>query len=199
MKKTICILMVLVLAVSMTLTLSGCFKSYDSEINVFNWGENISIGEDGSMDVIAEFERRKNGHVHIGRKKLFLQPGKGPAPEIVIGILNDYADQWPALLHKELLGEGVIVFLLFNDISSYTVVTQFTVNVNFFQQILNVNLVFLCYLSRGITKRMAPGRLTISKTLLPVAFSPSRAQSTSASVRKVRRLADRKRMQSQPS
>ena len=77
--------------------------------------------------------------------------------------------------------------------------SEFTVNVNFFQKILSVNLVFLCYLSQGITKRMAPGRLTISKTLLPVAFSPSRAQSTSASVRKVRRLADRKRMQSQPS
>jgi len=60
MKKTVCILMVLVLAVSMTLTLSGCFKSYDSEINVFNWGENISDGTDGSMDVIREFEDKFN-------------------------------------------------------------------------------------------------------------------------------------------
>lgn len=60
MKKIICILMVLILAVGMTATLSGCGKSYDSEINVFNWGENISDGTDDSMDVIAEFEEKYN-------------------------------------------------------------------------------------------------------------------------------------------
>ncbi|MBQ2824854.1 MAG: spermidine/putrescine ABC transporter substrate-binding protein, partial [Clostridia bacterium] len=60
MKKTICILMVLVLTLGTALTFSGCGKSYDSEINVFNWGENISDGTDDSMDVIKEFEEKYN-------------------------------------------------------------------------------------------------------------------------------------------
>lgn len=59
MKKIICILMVCVLTLSLCLSLTGC-KSYDSEINVFNWGENISDGTDGAMDVIAEFEEKYN-------------------------------------------------------------------------------------------------------------------------------------------
>jgi len=33
-------------------------------LNVFNWVDNISIGEDGSMDVIAEFEERFNCKVN---------------------------------------------------------------------------------------------------------------------------------------
>lgn len=56
MKKLLCILSVLVLTLSF---FSGCqLKDNRTVINVYNWGQYISDGSDGYMDVIAEFERR---------------------------------------------------------------------------------------------------------------------------------------------
>lgn len=39
--------------------LTGCRK-YDGEINVYNWGEYISDGSEGTYDVIKEFEKKYN-------------------------------------------------------------------------------------------------------------------------------------------
>ena len=52
MKKLICVLLALLL-------LSGCSGSKDERvtINVYNWGQYISEGDDGCIDVIAEFEK----------------------------------------------------------------------------------------------------------------------------------------------
>ena len=49
-----------VMAVSTAALLPGCSGGEQSkgEINVFNWGEYISNGEDGSMNVIKEFEKK---------------------------------------------------------------------------------------------------------------------------------------------
>ena len=57
-KKMICCVVVAALAAAM-LVMPGCSGVSESkgEINVFNWGEYISNGEDGSMDVIDEFEK----------------------------------------------------------------------------------------------------------------------------------------------
>lgn len=56
MKKVLALLMVFVLAAGL---LGGC-KGIDDRvvINVYNWGQYISEGDDGCIDVIAEFERR---------------------------------------------------------------------------------------------------------------------------------------------
>lgn len=59
MKKLLSLILVIIMAVSLCVSLAGC-QQYEGEINVFNWGEYISDGEDGSMDVIAEFEERYN-------------------------------------------------------------------------------------------------------------------------------------------
>lgn len=59
MKKIVCLVLAAVCAFSV-LGLCGCSQNYIGEISVYNWGENISNGEDGSMDVIAEFEKRYN-------------------------------------------------------------------------------------------------------------------------------------------
>lgn len=60
MKKFGCIaLSVLIGAVSCT-AMAGCGKSYDGEVNVYNWGEYIANGEDGNLDVIEEFEKKYN-------------------------------------------------------------------------------------------------------------------------------------------
>ena len=74
MKKVISIIMTLVMLLSIT-ALSGCVNSseklnvdalkgnYDvpelkgTEINVYNWGEYISDGSEGSLNVIKEFEK----------------------------------------------------------------------------------------------------------------------------------------------
>ncbi|MCD8026029.1 MAG: spermidine/putrescine ABC transporter substrate-binding protein [Clostridiales bacterium] len=60
MKKIISIILAAALAASMTAGLSGCGGSYDGEVNVYNWGEYISNGEDGLMDIIEEFENQTN-------------------------------------------------------------------------------------------------------------------------------------------
>lgn len=71
MKKLFSVILVLVLALS-TLTMTGCSTSNDTvkdlkgeytqelagtTLNVFNWGEYISDGSEGSLDVIAAFEK----------------------------------------------------------------------------------------------------------------------------------------------
>lgn len=60
MKKIISIILAAVMTASAVACLSGCGKSYDGEVNVYNWGEYIANGEDGLMDVIDEFENRTN-------------------------------------------------------------------------------------------------------------------------------------------
>lgn len=60
MKKLISCALAAVMAVSAAALLPGCSGGAESrgEINVFNWGEYISNGEDGSMNVIKEFEQQ---------------------------------------------------------------------------------------------------------------------------------------------
>ena len=60
MKKIISSILVAIIATSGIATLSGCGKSYEGEVNVFNWGEYVSNGEDGLLDVIEEFENETN-------------------------------------------------------------------------------------------------------------------------------------------
>ena len=60
MKKIV--LLVLVLTLSLT-----CFCACGDDrvtINVYNWGEYISEGDDGLLDVISEFEKRYNINVN---------------------------------------------------------------------------------------------------------------------------------------
>lgn len=60
MKKKICVILCL-LIVTLPLVITGCSGStYEGEINVYNWGEYISNGDDGTLDVIEEFEKRYN-------------------------------------------------------------------------------------------------------------------------------------------
>lgn len=61
MKKKICVILCLLFAL-LPLTLVGCGDTggYEGEINVYNWGEYISNGDDGTLDVIEEFEKTYN-------------------------------------------------------------------------------------------------------------------------------------------
>ncbi len=61
MKKLISIFMSVLLAGTSMFTLSGCDGAEKrQELNVFNWGEYISNGEDGTIDTIREFEKKYN-------------------------------------------------------------------------------------------------------------------------------------------
>lgn len=61
MKKFISIILVALFAASSAACFSGCGKSESKgEVNVYNWGEYISDGDDGLMDVIGEFEKKTN-------------------------------------------------------------------------------------------------------------------------------------------
>lgn len=56
MKKVICVVLSVLLAVSCLAGLSGCGSSKKTTLYVYNWGQYISEGDDGSLDVIAAFE-----------------------------------------------------------------------------------------------------------------------------------------------
>lgn len=56
MKKIICVVLSVLLAVSCLAGLSGCGSSKKTTLYVYNWGQYISEGDDGSLDVIAAFE-----------------------------------------------------------------------------------------------------------------------------------------------
>lgn len=61
-KKLLCVALAVIILFSGAIIMSRC--SSKVELNVFNWGENIAIGEDDTLDVIAEFERRYNCKVN---------------------------------------------------------------------------------------------------------------------------------------
>ena len=56
MKKGISVILAVLLAVSCLACLSGCGSSKKTTLYVYNWGQYISEGDDGSLDVIAAFE-----------------------------------------------------------------------------------------------------------------------------------------------
>jgi spermidine/putrescine transport system substrate-binding protein len=60
MKKILSAILIAVLATSSAACFAGCGTTYEGEVNVYNWGEYISTGEDGLMDVIEEFEKETN-------------------------------------------------------------------------------------------------------------------------------------------
>lgn len=64
MKKILSVILSAVLIGSTAAVCTGCGATPKEEINVFNWGEYVSNGEDGTLDTIAEFENRYNVKVN---------------------------------------------------------------------------------------------------------------------------------------
>ena len=60
MKKFGCVVLSLLIGTAACSAMAGCGKSYDGEVNVYNWGDYIANGEDGTLDVIDEFEKEYN-------------------------------------------------------------------------------------------------------------------------------------------
>lgn len=55
-KKLLSVLFLVLLSLSLLLGLSSCDSSRENVLNVYNWGEYISDGSEGSLDVIKAFE-----------------------------------------------------------------------------------------------------------------------------------------------
>lgn len=114
MKKILCLILTAALCTGIAVSFAGC-KSYDSEINVFNWGENISDGTDGSMDVIAEFEEKYNIKVNYTNyetnEELYsLLSSSNSSYDIVIP--SDY-------MIEKLINEGLVQEINFDNIPNY--------------------------------------------------------------------------------
>ncbi len=114
MKKIICLLMVCLLVTGCGVTLTGC-KKYDSEINVYNWGEFISDGTDGSMNVIAEFEAKYNIKVNYTTYE---------TNETLYNILNSSNSSYDVIIPSDymiekLIAEGLVQEINFDNIPNY--------------------------------------------------------------------------------
>lgn len=56
MKKIISLVLCIALTVSVVPLFTSCEKK--ETLNIFNWGQYISDGEDGTLDIVAEFEKK---------------------------------------------------------------------------------------------------------------------------------------------
>ncbi|MEG0571290.1 MAG: spermidine/putrescine ABC transporter substrate-binding protein, partial [Oscillospiraceae bacterium] len=60
MKKIIAIALCLMMTIPM---MTSCHK-YEAEINVYNWGEYMANGSEGSMKIVKDFEKKFNVKVN---------------------------------------------------------------------------------------------------------------------------------------
>ena len=60
MKRFLCMALSVLIMCGTAVLFASCEKNYDGEVNVFNWGEYISVGDDGGRNVIQEFEDEFN-------------------------------------------------------------------------------------------------------------------------------------------
>ena len=66
MKKILSVLLCAVLLLcSMSFSACSSLGGYEGEVNVYNWGEYFSPGDDGTVDVIEEFEKKYNIKVNL--------------------------------------------------------------------------------------------------------------------------------------
>ena len=114
MKKLLCLLLCLV---SLTGVFSGCAVADDRvTINVYNWGQYISEGDEGYMDVIAEFEKeypniRVNYVTYDSNETMYTKIANGGITVDVI-IPSDY-------MIGRMAQDGMLRELNFDNIPNY--------------------------------------------------------------------------------
>lgn len=60
MKKLISLIIILIIVIA-SVSLASCSNGgYEGEVNVYNWGEYISFGDEGTVDVLSAFEEKYN-------------------------------------------------------------------------------------------------------------------------------------------
>ncbi|MBQ4313764.1 MAG: spermidine/putrescine ABC transporter substrate-binding protein [Clostridia bacterium] len=104
------------------LTLFGCssggVEMTGEEINVYNWGEYIANGDDGSLDVIREFERETGIKVnytnYASNEEMYAKLSSGAADYDVI-IPSDY-------MIERMISEGMLEKLNFSNIPNFSLI-----------------------------------------------------------------------------
>ncbi|MCR4615218.1 MAG: spermidine/putrescine ABC transporter substrate-binding protein [Clostridiales bacterium] len=117
MKKIVSLVCALVLVLGMV-SMGACGKR--QVINVFNWGEYISDGSEGSLDINKEFEKRTGIHVNYtnydSNEVLYSKLSGGGASYDVV-IPSDY-------MIERLISEGLVQKIDMNDIPNYKYIPE---------------------------------------------------------------------------
>ena len=120
MKKLITLLIITALALSLALT-AGCGSKNTLTLNVYNWGEYISDGSDGSLDTIKAFEKwyeenygeklRVNYTTYASNEDMYAKLSSGAVSYDVI-IPSDY-------MIARMIGENMLLPLDYDNIPNY--------------------------------------------------------------------------------
>ena len=118
MKRLLCLSLMLVMVITL---FSGCKFGKDIvTLNVYNWGEYISDGSDGLMDVNAEFEKefgvRVNYKTHESNESMYTLLESGAAEYDVV-IPSDY-------MIGKMIKEGMLAKLNFDNIPNYKYIDE---------------------------------------------------------------------------
>lgn len=116
MKKIICVILCLFM-ILLPLTLSGCSgeKGFEGEINVYNWGEYISNGDEGTLDVIEAFEEKYNikvNYTNFETNEQMYSMLKNSNSSYDIIIPSDY-------MISKLINEGMLEKIDFENVPNY--------------------------------------------------------------------------------
>ena len=124
MKKTIALCLTLTLCACLLLT--GCGSSKALTLNVYNWGEYISDGSEGSFDTIKEFENwyqetygqkvKVNYSTFASNEDMYSKISSGAVSYDVI-IPSDY-------MIARMAGEGMLLPLDFDNIPNYQYIDE---------------------------------------------------------------------------
>lgn len=121
MKKRICMFLCAVLLIG---CFSGCgmrLKDDRTVINVYNWGQYISDGSDGYLDVIGEFEKRypniKVNYVTFDSNETMYTKMAGGGITVDVIIPSDY-------MVGRLIEENMLMELDFDNIPNYQYIDE---------------------------------------------------------------------------
>ena len=119
MKKIVSL--IVLIAILCAVLLSGCGKSETLTLNVYNWGEYISDGSEGSFDTIREFEKwyeenykqklKVNYDTYASNEDMYNKISSGAVSYDLI-IPSDY-------MIERMAGEGMLRKLNFDNIPNY--------------------------------------------------------------------------------
>lgn len=121
MKKLSCLLVACLLTCLFGGMLSGCNTAEETiTLNVYNWGEYISDGSDGLMDVNAQFEKetgiKVNYKTYESNESMYTLLESGAAEYDVV-IPSDY-------MIGKMIQEGMLAKLNFDNIPNYTYIDE---------------------------------------------------------------------------
>lgn len=130
MKRVFLLIMTALMLLSM-LSLSACSSSadgeddgydggYQGEVNVYNWGEYISPGDDGTVDVIDEFEKRY--HIKVNYTNF-------ETNEELYNVLTNSNSTYDVIIPSDymvarLREEGMLEKLDFDNIPNYKYISE---------------------------------------------------------------------------